>query len=248
MSIDDLMIMVAAGLGIAVVAALFWQTARRRSLAASGEASGARAQRTEIRSDAYFKAMFPELQPHFHPEKVVRIVRDRNGRANVADGRRWQYPAGFDVAAAQVAIAGGREHIRLLDAAGALLAEFDYEQQPAGGALRMGRGKLTAVLDVQNNPRVRYWHPEREFKWSKKGGWQFTTPVAERSFDSSDDGSRFSASGTSSSSTLGTAAAAAGTAALVSGAGGAFAGGGASESWESSDSAAPDGAAGSTAY
>ena len=29
------------------------------------------------RSEAYFRSMFAELQPHFHPEKVLRFVRER---------------------------------------------------------------------------------------------------------------------------------------------------------------------------
>jgi hypothetical protein len=248
MDINDVMVLTFVGLIVAALVSIAVSAARRRRSEATGKPHKP-ARTADHRGDAYFKAMFPELQPWFHPEKVVRLVRDRNGRVNVVDGRRWEYPSGFDVAAAQVVTVRERELIRLFDAAGTQLTEFDYEQQPGGGAIRIGRGKLTAVLDVQNNPRVRYWHPEREFKWSRKGGWQFTTPVAERPVDSSDSGSSFSSDRSSSSSSgIATAAAAAGTAALVSGAGGAFAGGGASEGWDDTSTQADGGNAGVTAY
>ena len=207
----------------------------------------------DLRSEAYFKAMFPELQPHFHPEKLVKFVRDRNGRKSVGDGYRWNPPPGFLTAAAVVATVAGRERIRLLDAAGAPLVEFDYEQAPTGAAMRVGRGKLTTVLDEQHNPRVRYWHPEREFKWSRKGGWKFTTPMADKEIDSDNSGSRFSSDTCRSSSTgsyVAGAAAAGAAAAMVSGAGGAFAGGGASGDWDGAAAAGSEGdsGGGATAY
>ena len=88
------------------------------------------------RSDAFFRTMFPELQPYFHPEKVVRLVRERNGTRNVTDGHTWRNLPGFETATATVVISGGRERIRLTDSAGALVAEFDYERQPNGDAPR----------------------------------------------------------------------------------------------------------------
>jgi hypothetical protein len=248
MDINEVMALTFVGLIVAVVVSIAVSAARRRREDAGSPARAA-IPPTDKRSDAYFKAIFPELQPWFHPENVVRVVRDRNGRTNVVDGRRWEYPSGFDVASAQVVMEKGREHIRLFDAGGTQVTEFDYEQQSTGGAIRIGRGKLTAVLDVQNNPRVRYWHPEREFKWSRKGGWQFTTPVAERPVDSNSSGSSFSSERSSSSSSgVATAAAAAGAAVMVSGAGGAFAGGGASEGWDDTPSQADSANAGATAY
>lgn len=221
------------------------QSRRRR---ASGESAGAKAGSAGERSEAYFRSMFPELQPHFHPEKLVRFVRERNGSKKIVGGYTWRNPPGFETAAAVVVMAGGREGIRLLDAAGALVAEFDYEQQQGGAALRVGRGKLTVVLEPGNNPRVRYWHPQREFKWSRTGGWQFITPVTEESIDSDDSGTRWSSDSRSSSSSLGTAAAAGAAAVLVSGAGGAFAGGGASDQWDTADGADQASDAGATAY
>ena len=78
------------------------------------------------RSEAYFRSMFPELQPHYHPEKLVRFVRERNGSKKIVGGYTWRNPPGFETAAAVVVMAGGREGIRLMDRAGALVAEFDY--------------------------------------------------------------------------------------------------------------------------
>ena len=221
-----------------------WRKSRARDHGSGTAAATPPAQR----SDAYFRTMFPELQPYFHPEKVVRFVRERNGTRNVVDGYTWRDAPGFNTATAVAAISGGRERIRLSDSAGATLAEFDYERQPNGAALRVGRGKLTAVLEVGNNPRVRYWHPQREFRWSRKGGWQFTTPMTERSIDSDDSGTRWSNDSRRSSSTWGTATAAGGAAAIVSGAGGAFAGGGASDRWDSPAGGGDGADATATAY
>lgn len=238
MSSNVTMLLIVSGLSVAAVFLVILLVSRR-----GAKGNGA------VRGDAYFKAMFPELQPLFHPEKAISLVRDRNSRIKVVDGRRWDYPSGLEIDFAQVAIVKDREYIRLFDAAGAQLTEFEYEKQPAGGMLRIGRGKLTVTLEVDDNPRVRYWHPEREFKWSRKGGWQFTTPIAERPVDSNDSGSSFSSDRSSSSSSgYATVAAAAGTAALVSGAGGAFAGGGASEGWDDASTATDGGNAGATAY
>ncbi len=230
-----------------VVAAMVFSYVRSRRRSAGGASIEAKVGGAGERSEAYFRSMFPELQPHFHPEKLVRFVRERNDSRKIVGGYTWRNPPGFETAAAVVVMTGGREGIRLMDAAGGLVAEFDYEQQPGGAALRVGRGKLTVVLEPTNNPRVRYWHPEREFKWSRKGGWQFTTPVTERSIDSDDSGTRWSNDNRNSSSNWGTAAAAGGAAAMVSGAGGAFAGGGASDQWDSAAGAA-DGADPATAY
>ena len=246
MDINDVMVLTFVGLIVAAIVSLAVSAARQRRREAAGKPA---AGPTDIRGDAYFKAMFPELQPWFHPENAVRLVRDRKGRTNVGDGRSWKYPPGYGAAEARVGMRNGREHIGLFDAAGALLTEFDYQDLPDGGALRIGRGKLTAVIDVPTNPRVRYWHPEREFKWSRKKGWWFNTPVADRPVDSNDSGSSFSSDRSSSSSSgYGTVAAAAGAAALVSGAGGAFAGGGASDGWDESSAATDGGNAGATAY
>lgn len=91
------------------------QSRRRR---AGGAAPGAKEGGAGERSEAYFRSMVPELQPHFHPEKVLRFVRERKGSRNVIDGYSWRNPPGFETAAAVVAMTGGRERIRLMDAAG----------------------------------------------------------------------------------------------------------------------------------
>ncbi len=246
MDINDVMVLAFVGLIVAAVASVAVSAARQRRRAGAGKSQ---AKPFDQRGDGYFKAMFPDLQPLFQPENAVRLVRDRKGRTKVGDGSSWKYPPGFGAAEARISLVNGREHVRLFDAAGVLLTEFDYQDLPDGGALRIGRGKLTVVIDVPTNPRVRYWHPEREFKWSRKKGWWFNTPVAERPVDSNDSGSSFSSDRSSSSSSgYGTVAAAAGAAALVSGAGGAFAGGGASEGWDDASAATDGGNAGATSY
>jgi hypothetical protein len=110
---------------------------------------------------------------------------------------------------------------------GARLATFRFEPQADGAVLRMGAGKFTVDLGNPADPAVRYWHPEREFKWSRRGGWRFKTPVAEKPFDSSDRGTSWSDT-SSSSDTSRTVA----TAAAVAGLGGTFDGGGASAGWD----------------
>ena len=244
MSIDEIMIFVLfAGLAIALIVYV------RKVRGGMPRPAGGRADQVD-KPEAYFRAMFPELQPHFHPENVLRYYRARRGRGAAVGNLDWKSPPGFKVAAADIADSDGRERVRLVDAAGAMLAEFFYEVQPRGAALRLGRGKLTVVIEDNANPRVRYWHPEREFKWSQKGGWQFTTPVAESSFDSNSSGTNWSnergaAAGPSSTAAV---VAAGGAAAMVAGAGGVFAGGGASGDWvaEADRGGTADG--GGTAY
>src|SRR5258706_15937090 len=142
----------------------------------------------------------------------------------------WNNPAGFAAAAiAEFAADPKGEAVRLLDAAGSLLARFIFQETPEGGVIRMGAGKFTVNL---KDAAVRYWHPEREFKWSRLKGWRVLTTLSDRSIDSTDRGTSFS-SDSSSSSTVTTAAAAA---ALVAGAGGAFDGGGSSGAWDGSAS------------
>ena len=179
---------------------------------------------SRAKQEALFQATFPELQPHFHPEKVLQFVKARRARTGSLVGTTWKNPPGFPgAAAAEIAADAKGEAVRLLDAAGAVLGRFVFQEHAEGGVLRMGPGKLTANL---RDAAVRYWHPEREFKWSKLKGWRLITSLSDRSIDSSDRGTSWSSSDSSSS----TAAAAAGTAAVL-GAGGAFDGGGSSDSW-----------------
>lgn len=181
------------------------------------------------RSEALFQSMFPELQPLFHPERVVEYVvsRVRQGAAPV-DGI-LEKPRGFPAAArARVEITPKGERTFLEDEAGVRLAEFLFERRAdALGSLRVGPGKLTVKQKVHRTPYVQYWHPEREFEWRSPGDWTFKTPVADRSFDSSDRGTSWSQDSSSSSTARAAAAGAA-----VAGLGGTFDGGGASAGWD----------------
>jgi hypothetical protein len=136
----------------------------------------------------------------------------------------WKSPPGFAADRAEIQPDGAREKVRLLDAAGVLLADFLFEDHAEGGVLRFGKGKFT--VNVRDPvPRVRYWHPDREFKWSRQKGWTFFNRMAEESFSSSDRSPGDSSS--DSSSSRGVAAAAG-----IVAAGGAFDGGGASQAWD----------------
>jgi hypothetical protein len=184
------------------------------------------------RDEALFVAQFPELQPHFHPEKLVEFAEEiavREEFNNLKAPITWAQPNGFAAATMDLSPEGSRTLCQVKDAAGAVLTRFHYEPHPEGGVLRVGKGKLT-VATKDEESRVRYWHPDREFKWSKNKGWRFTTRVADDEF-SRDSGSSFRDRGDTSSGNYTPAAAAAGTAALVA-AGGTFDGGGASQSWE----------------
>jgi hypothetical protein len=111
-----------------------------------------------------------------------------------------------------------------------------FESDEKDGMVRVGRGKFRVG---RNEDRVRYWSPDREFKWTPPGTWKFVTPIAQDAVDTDHSGMSF---GDSSPSTSGTAAAAAAAAGIVA-AGGAFDGGGAATSWDGKS-----GASGTTAY
>jgi uncharacterized membrane protein YgcG len=176
------------------------------------------------KNEALFRSMFPELQPYFHPERLVEFVMARKRRSGSGKQVRWTKPAGFPAAAFADLEAGerDRERVRLLDTAGAPLLEFTFEKHPEGAVLRYGKGKFTVDVRKPPQPRVRYWHPDREFKWSR-AGWIFKTPVADEPFESSSSSSSFTNSSDSSRP-----AAAAG----IVGHGGTFDGGGASSGWD----------------
>jgi uncharacterized membrane protein YgcG len=184
----------------------------------------ARRERRSRRNDeALFVSMFPELQPYYHPARVAEYVAARLAKPPPRTGALWKNPPGFAAAAAGIRFQDEGEVVRLLDAAGALLTQFIFETHPEGGVIRVGKGKLTIDTRGIGEPRVRYWHPDREFKWTPKG-WKFLTRVAESPFDRDTHWS----SDSSSSSFAGRGAAAAGFAA----AGGTFDGGGASQAWD----------------
>jgi uncharacterized membrane protein YgcG len=181
------------------------------------------ARRQQGRNETLFVSMFPDLQPFYHPAQVFEFVKARLAQAPPRSGKVWKNPPGFAGRTADIRFEGEREVVRILDTAGALLTQFIFENHKEGGAIRVGKGKLTASTRMAQ-PRVRYWHPDREFKWTPTS-WVFKTPVAERPFESSDRGSSFSSDSSSSSSSR------AASAAPFVAAGGTFDGGGASQSW-----------------
>lgn len=185
------------------------------------------------KAEAFFKASFPELQPHLHPENVAAYVIARSGK-QFAQRKEWAKPPGFASAAlARYGEAPKGELTVLLDAAGKRLLEFVLEPKAGAlGAVRVGQGKFTVRQDRGMPPRVSYWHPEREFQWKGRGKWKFTSRVADESIDTTDrHWSDSSPSSSWSPSTTTTAAAAAG----VVGLGGTFDGGGASAGWDSDE-------------
>src|SRR5262249_28035886 len=123
------------------------------------------ARRDQRKQEALFTSMFPDLQPYFHPAKVAEFVKARCARARPNVRFAWKNPPGFLVPTADVDPAEQRENVRLLDAGGQEVAQFAFEEHPEGGVLRVGKGKFTADLRGPQ-PRVRYWHPDREFKWT----------------------------------------------------------------------------------
>lgn len=212
---------------VAIAVVVFF-VRRAKSGATASSASGAGGGRAE-KAEALFVSMFPDLQPHFHPEKLVAYVTARRGRRPPSGRHAWKDAPGFAVASVDIRMEKGREECALVDEQGARLAQFRYEEQPEGGVLRLGAGKFTVTLAKAGDPAVRYWHPEREFKWTRRGGWRFKTPVADRPFESSDSGTSFSSSSSDGTSRTATAAAAG---AAVVGMGGTFDGGGASAGWD----------------
>ena len=221
---DDLMKYVFGGLVLIVV---IWVVRGIIGIYRSARRSAEEVELARKKQEALFQASFPELQPHFHPERVLQFVTAR--RARKTGTSTWKNPPGFSAAAiAEFAADPKGEAVRLLDAAGALLAQFVFQDVPEGGVIRMGAGKFTVNL---KDAAVRYWHPEREFKWSRLKGWRVLTALSDRSIDSTDHGTSYSSSDRSSTATTVAGAAAA---AGVVGAGGAFDGGGSSGAWDGS--------------
>jgi uncharacterized membrane protein YgcG len=199
---------------------------------------------SRAKQEALFQSTFPELQPHFHPEKVLQFVNARRARKGSLIGSTWKSPPGFPAAAAaEIAADPKGEAVRLLDASGGVLGRFVFQEHAEGGVLRMGPGKLTVNL---RDAAVRYWHPEREFKWSRAKGWRLLSALSDRPIDSNDRGTSFSSDSSSSSSSATTAAAAAAGAAVVVGAGGSFDGGGSSSSWDEGGSSSSAGEGGAS--
>jgi hypothetical protein len=195
------------------------------------------------RMEALFRASFPELQPHFHPARVHEFVNARRSRTPSGSPFTWNKPPGFPAAArAELALEGMRDKVRLLDAAGTLLAEFVFEEHKDGGVVRLGKGKFTVNVKGPE-PRVRYWHPEREFKWTPSS-WKIRSGVSDSPLASSSDTSSPDSSSTSSSSSPSPVAPTAAATAGIVAAGGTFDGGGASAAWD--DAGSPGTSSGSS--
>jgi glycosyltransferase involved in cell wall biosynthesis len=224
---DTLTLVVIAGL-FALVGIVFITLVAKRFR--DGERPRNALDDTKQKQEALFKASFPELQPYFHPKQVLEFVSAWRARKSPPIAFDWTMPAGFGVAKARMGAAGEKGHpVELLDEAGAVLSRFVLQRHEDGAVIRLGPGKLTVGV---RDAAVRYWHPEREFKWSRLKGWRVITALSNRPIESSDRGTSFSSDSSTSSSTATSAAAAAAGAAVVTGAGGSFDGGGSSSSWD----------------
>jgi uncharacterized membrane protein YgcG len=192
----------------------------------------ARGGKTSRRDEALFVSMVPDLQPYFHPDRLVEFVRAQRSRKGTSRSpgasTTWKSPPGLGVHAVEIEPGHMRVPYRMRDESGALLGQFLYDEIPEGGVLRVGEGKLTVNV-MDKIPRVRYWHPRREFKWSKKKGWAFVTPLADTHDSSSSSDYDSSSHSFSTSRDDGVSPA-------PVGGGGTFDGGGASGSWDDSPS------------
>jgi uncharacterized membrane protein YgcG len=187
------------------------------------------------KQEAYFTSMFPDLQPYYHPKNVFEFVRARLAQAPARGGMKVPKPPGFGVDAAEVFFETDkkgreREVWRLLDAAGAELSRFTFDSDAKDGMVRVGEGKFRVGVHPTANG-VRYWHPDREFKWTPQA-WKFVTRVFEEPVQTSDHGSLSFGDSSSSGSGTSRAATAAAAATAIAAAGGTFDGGGASAAWD----------------
>lgn len=177
------------------------------------------AQESHDKDEALFQSMFPELQPWFHPQHMVVFAVARRSQPGPGRTWRWSKPAGFAGADHADCMPDPKgERLRVVSATGELLTEFVYDTHPEGAVIRVRNGKLTVDIRDVTKPRVRYWHPQREFKWTKKG-WIFKTPVTDEPFSFTDITS------SSSSETLGSTSS-------FTERGGGFGGAGASGGWD----------------
>jgi hypothetical protein len=196
------------------------------------------------KNEAYFTSMFADLQPLYHPKNVLEFVRARLAQAPARGGMTMKGPPGFAASSARVSFETdkkGRERELwvLLDEAGSEISRFFFDADEKDGMVRVGEGKFRVG---RKEDRVRYWHPDREFKWAPPNLWKFTTRVFDREVDT--DRGTVSYSDSSSSSTSRTASTAAAAAGIVA-AGGTFDGGGASAGWDDTPSSPSDGSDGS---
>lgn len=192
------------------------------------------------KAEAFFKASFPELQPHLHPQAVATYVAARAKRQGGVVRERWDNPPGFGFASrAAFANAPKGEKTTLLDATGRRVLDFVLEPKAGTlGALRVGAGKFTVRQKPGEPPRVSYWHPEREFEWRGPGRWIFRSRLADEPIDTRD--TSWSSSNSYSSWSSSPAAE------PFEGKGGTFDGGGASGGWD--DASGASDRASSTSY
>ena len=117
---------------IFVVAGFFIQRHNRRQSA-----------QAFARNESLFASMFPDLQPYYHPKKVLEFVRARLAQAPARGGMRMKSPPGFAVPMAEVSFdtdGKGRERELwvLLDEAGRELSRFFFESDANDGMVRVG--------------------------------------------------------------------------------------------------------------
>ena len=115
-------------------------------------------QREGDKSEALFKTMFPELQPHFHPSSVVDYVIARIGKGKAFKGP-WP-PRGFPAATTAILEQTPKgERTILKDAAGATLGEFLFDwgdKSPTVGIVRVGKGKFRVKHRAGKAPWASY--------------------------------------------------------------------------------------------
>ena len=175
--------------------------------------------------------MFPELQPHFHPEKLIDSCGAARARARARAPRPGR-TAGLRRAPRADPFESGREQRAILDdAAGAALAAFRLRgarrgrraPRRQGQVHRQHAGRRAARALLASGPRVQVVAPRRAGRSSRA--------MADAPFDPATAARALRATrlGSDSSSHRGRGAAAAG---RVAGAGGTFDGGGASAAWD----------------
>jgi hypothetical protein len=134
----------------------------------------------------------PTCSRYYHPQQALRL-RGRAPHGNVFRAEPTRNPPGFAGATADVRVEKtGAKSVRILDADGHAPhpVRLREAQRGRGDPRRQGQVHRDHTRNPRE-PRVRYWHPEREFKWTPLT-WKFKTSVADRPFESGDSRSSFS--------------------------------------------------------
>lgn len=229
---SSVFVLVFLGVGLAALFLVvrYVQRLRARNAMTREESSGTGVHGVDFaKGEALFKSMFPDLQPYFHPARLAQWLaayRERKGRM-VGDLPRMDRPVpGFPEAQrCELLPDDNRKYVRVLDAEGLPCCEFHLEEERFGAMLATTAGSFRVDLDNPDDPAISFRASDREFDWSRKGGWRFRTPVAEQGIDSYDDGLRWSDDAHSSSSSSPASG-------MIVAAGGAFGGAGASGAWD----------------